>query len=326
MSTGTRIEWTEATWNPATGCDRVSAGCDNCYALTLARRLKAMGSPKYQADGNPATSGPGFAVTVHPDALDEPLRWRRPRRVFVNSMGDLFHPRVPDEFIAKVFAVMARTPQHTYQVLTKRHDRLRALLSRAAFRETAAPGTAWPLPNVWVGVSVEDQHWAEIRVPALLATPAAVRFVSCEPLLGPVDLTRIPYQGDRDYVLDALDGRYGEREPRTLFSAGLAGLGQIDWVIAGGESGPGARPMHPAWARSLRDQCTNTRRPVPFFFKQWGGWAPSGYVGIGNTQPNHVLIGDPVDDLGHREKLVRVGKKAAGRELDGRTWDEYPNR
>ena len=170
MSTGTTIEWTEVTWNPVTGCDRVSDGCDNCYALAMAKRLKAMGSPKYQADGNPATSGPGFAVTVHPDALGEPSRWRRPRRVFVNSMSDLFHPQVPEEFIAAVFAVMARTPQHTYQVLTKRHDRLRALLSRPGFREQVAPGATWPLPNVWIGVSVEDQRWANIRVPAAVAS------------------------------------------------------------------------------------------------------------------------------------------------------------
>jgi protein gp37 len=264
-------------------------------------------------------------------------------------MGDLFHAEVTDETIARIWAVMAATPHHTYQVLTKRPARMRALLSHPGFGAMVAntlvshpaltdspaaraakplePGRSrpmQPLPNVWLGVSAEDQHWADIRIPPLLATPAAVRFVSCEPLLGPVDLTRIPYRGDRDYVLDALAGRYGEREPHTSFFFGMAALHPIDWVIAGGESGPGARPMHPAWARSLRDQCTNSHRKVPYFFKQWGQWAPSGRIAIGANRPDRVLADGPVDDLGHREELRRVGKGTAGRELDGRTWDQYP--
>jgi protein gp37 len=206
----TAIEWTEEVWNPTTGCDQVSEGCGlplpgaegdprgTCYALTLAARLKGMGSAKYQRDGNPATSGPGFGLTVHPAAVNLPLRWRTPRRVFVNSMSDLFHSEVPTPWLAEIFAVMAATPRHTYQILTKRHARTRSVLRDPAFHAAVfdrAAGKAgvraarWPLPNVWLGVSVETQHWADIRVPALLDTPAAVRWVSAEPLLGPVDLS-----------------------------------------------------------------------------------------------------------------------------------------
>lgn len=221
------IEWTEATWNPTTGCDRVSRGCDHCYAMTLANRLKAMGQPRYQLDGDPRTSGPGFGLTVHPDTLDLPLTWKRPRLVFVNSMSDLFHAKVPIAFVRQVFAVMEATPQHTYQVLTKRARRLRRL----------APSLRWP-NNVWMGVSVEDRD-AVGRIDELRTVPAAVRFLSCEPLLGPLHGL-------------ALDG--------------------IDWVIAGGESGTNARPMDPGWVEDLRDQCL--RAGIPFFFKQWGGRTP----------------------------------------------------
>ncbi|MER7167848.1 phage Gp37/Gp68 family protein [Micromonospora sp. NPDC000207] len=227
MGDRSAIEWTEATWNPTTGCDRVSRGCDNCYAMTLAKRLKAMGQPRYQRDGDPRTSGPGFGLTVHPDGLGLPLTWKRPRVVFVNSMSDLFHAQVPVAFVRQVFDVMAATPQHTYQVLTKRARRLRRL----------APTLKWPA-NLWVGVSVEDGETVD-RIDDLRAVPAVVRFLSCEPLLGPLpDL--------------ALDG--------------------IGWVIAGGESGANARPMDPAWVENLRDQCISAG--VPFFFKQWGGRTP----------------------------------------------------
>ncbi len=253
MSRRTSIAWTEATWNPVTGCDRSSPGCDSCYALRLAVRLKAMGSPRYQRDGNPPTSGPGFGVTMHPDLLRQPLSWRAPSTVFVCSMADLFHPQVEDDFIARAFSVMASSPRHTYQVLTKRHARLRALLTRPNFRQqvhthagrlSSSPGSAtftWPLPNVWVGVSVEDQLRAQLRIPALLSTPAAVRYLSCEPLLTGLNLTRW--------------------------------LPQLDWVIVGGESGPQPRPMEASWARSVRDQCAE--HDVPFFFKQWGGRTPA---------------------------------------------------
>lgn len=245
MADRSAIEWTEATWNPTTGCDKISAGCDHCYALTLAKRLKAMGHPKYQADGDPRTSGPGFALTVHPEALRLPYRWRSPRTVFVNSMSDLFHAKVPKTFIHEVFAVMADTPRHTYQVLTKRSRRVRLL----------AEQLPWP-DNIWMGVSLEDATQIR-RIDDLRSVPAAVRFLSIEPLLGP---------------LPTLD---------------LAGIG---WVIVGGESGPGHRPMDPGWVRDVRNQCLSAH--VPFFFKQWGGATP----------------------------------KAGGRSLDGRLWDEMPQR
>lgn len=227
MSTRTGIEWTEATWNPTTGCDRISAGCDNCYALTLAKRLKSMGSAKYQTDGDPRTSGPGFGVAIHDNDLSLPLRWREPRIVFVNSMSDLFHARVPLRFVSQVFAVISETPQHTYQVLTKRSTRLRKIASQLE----------WP-PNLWMGVSVEDSS-ALFRVDDLRTVPAAVRFLSCEPLIGP------------------------------LIDLDLAG---IDWVIVGGESGPNHRSLDPSWVTDIRDRCAAAE--VPFFFKQWGGRTP----------------------------------------------------
>lgn len=264
-----KIEWTTVTWNPTTGCDRVSPGCDNCYALTMAKRLKAMGQPKYQRDGDPRTSGPGFGLTVHPDVLEQPLRWRKPRRVFVDSMSDLFHSKVPDEFVATVFAVMALTPQHTYQILTKRPARMRALLSDAAWGRSIIDadvggdrmdtrerlnGMPWPLPNVWLGTSVEDQPRADQRIPPLLDTPAAVRFLSCEPLLGPVDLQMVDWDGTT--ALTVL-----EHPPNS-----------IDWVIVGGESGSGARPMNVVWARRIVDQCRDAGTAA--FVKQLGSvWA-----------------------------------------------------
>lgn len=223
MSDRSSIEWTEATWNPTTGCDRVSDGCTNCYAMTLAKRLKAMGSPKYQADGDPRTSGPGFDVTLHPDALTVPYGWRSPRVVFVNSMSDLFHARVPLDYVRRVFEVMADTPQHTYQVLTKRARRLRQV----------APKLQWPA-NLWMGVSVETARELP-RVDDLRQVPAAVRFLSCEPLLGPLE--GLELQG-------------------------------IDWVIAGGESGPGARAMDLDWVADIARRCQE--QESAFFLKQLG--------------------------------------------------------
>ena len=227
MSSGSSIEWTEATWNPTTGCDQTSPGCDNCYALTLAKRLRAMGQAKYQNDGDPRTSGPGFALTTHEDALRIPYGWRSSRVIFVNSMSDLFHPDVPIEFIRDVFKVMEETPRHTYQVLTKRSKRLAQV----------ADELVWPF-NVWMGVSVESDRYT-FRIDHLRDIGAAVKFVSAEPLLGP---------------LPGLD---------------LAG---IDWLIAGGESGAHARPMDQEWVRAIRDQCGSAG--VAFFFKQWGGRTP----------------------------------------------------
>jgi len=316
----TAIEWVRntdgtqgETWNPVTGCTKVSEGCDT--------------------------------VVLHPDRLGRPLRRRKPTTYFVNSMSDLFHDDVPDVFIADVFAVMAIAERHTFQILTKRPGRMASIVRSRRFYELVTNAVVqsknrllgeWPVSNVWLGTSVENQKWADVRIPKLLQTPAAVRFLSCEPLLGPIDLTRwigghgakddanviarggSPTrptarrgQGDRDSGSEAgcseaeperpdCEGQdsgshhQGDREgggdhqrPRGADSMEKPG---IDWVIVGGESGPGARPMHPDWARSLRDQCVTAG--VSFFFKQWGGRTP----------------------------------KAGGRELDGRTWDEMPER
>lgn len=234
MADQSRIEWTETTWNPVTGCDKVSPGCKHCYAERMAGRLQAMGAAKYRD---------GFQVRVHPHELEAPLRWRQPRVVFVNSMSDLFHDAVPDAVIIKVFQTMARATQHTFQVLTKRSERLASL----------AGSLPWP-PNVWMGVSVESPRYFD-RIAHLQGVPAAVRFLSLEPLLAP--LSGLP-------------------------------LGGIGWVIVGGESGPGARPMEVAWVREIRDRCQE--QGVAFFFKQWGG----------------------------------VQKKRTGRELDGRLHDGMP--
>jgi protein gp37 len=280
----TNIEWADAVWNPIRGCTRVSEGCRHCYAERMAaRHLPGMDSPlDGAAYAHMTESGPQWTgkVELIEDKIMEPLSWRKPRRVFVNSMSDLFHERVEDEWIDRIFAVMALARHHTFMVLTKRPRRMRrwfesitteCMLNAIWSLDTTAgyPG-GWPLPNVWLGVSVENQRAADGRIPDLLATPAALRFVSCEPLLGPVDLyTWLPL----------LEIERESRGPDDRY---------VDWVIVGGESGPGARPMHPDWARHIRDQCLKAR--VPFFFKQWGG---------------HF-------------------KSRTGRELDGRTWDEVP--
>lgn len=221
------IEWTSKTWNPTTGCDRTSPGCDHCYALTLAKRLQAMGQAKYANDGDPRTSGPGFKLTVHPDALDIPRRWRTGTTVFVNSMSDLFHKDVPIGFIRDVFDVMNECPQHQFQVLTKRSKRLARI----------ADQLTWT-PNIWMGVSIESDAYT-FRADHVRDVDAAVRFLSVEPMLGPVP---------------------------------SLSLDDIGWVIVGGESGPCARPIERQWVRDVRDRCKTAK--VPFFFKQWGGRTP----------------------------------------------------
>ncbi|MDQ0842458.1 DUF5131 family protein [Streptomyces sp. V1I6] len=447
MSTDTKIEWTDRTWNPVTGCTKVSPGCDNCYAENIANRFA--GSAAFPR---------GFDVQVRANKVNDPLSWRKPSRVFVNSMSDLFHNDVPEPWLADIFAVMAAAQKHTFQVLTKRHGRMRSLMNskefqsqvrdRATGKGLAIEEFSWPLPNVWLGVSVEDQKRADLRIPALVDTPAAVRFLSCEPLLGPVDLSKwmppispmpaadaprtwaewtwpdwVP-QIVREHVEDfwgadqgrspahwirdmhqqgapafgatlAMDDGFG-RHPRQIvgryvhawnnigrlvldgdpdreFAYTSFGIKDrkrtqpIDWVIVGGESGRGARPMHPAWARGLRDQCTAA--DVSFFFKQWGEWGPAPFqvrvcdpnVGWQGTDEElaaakadseargatHVHTGNWFEEDGERRywlheighkpwSLERVGlpegtaairrwgKKAAGRDLDGRTWDQYP--
>ncbi len=298
----TSIEWTRGddgskgeTWNPVVGCSIKSAGCTNCYAMGIAHRgmskqhrgLTVMTSRGAKWNGE---------VRFLPDVLAKPLSWRKPRRVFVNSMSDLFHEGLAFEQIAAVFGVMAACPQHTFQVLTKRPERAREFFAwlgaeqhryeggqatacvvaaqQATDYETLVPAPiysrAWPLPNVWIGVSCEDQRAADERIPILLELPAVVRFVSAEPLLGPIDFRAIPYRGDVDYFLDAIAGRYSTIPggQGNTFAHGMALKRPIDWIIVGGESGPGARPCDVAWIRSIVEQCAGAG--VPVFCKQLG--------------------------------------------------------
>lgn len=258
MAGNSKIEWTEATWNPVTGCTKISAGCQNCYAERMAKRLKAMGQHKYRN---------GFEVTCHPDALEDLLRWRKPRRVFVCSMGDLFHEAVPSAVIRNVFGIMHSCqprfgkPAHLFQVLTKRPERMREFLEKFASWVDAYPEE---YGHVWLGVTAENQQAADDRIPLLLQTSAAVRFVSLEPMLEPVDL-------QYDWLVPACPG-CGRHEPYC--DCDLQGEWSIppsiDWVIVGGESGPGCRPFEWTWARSIRDQCAMAG--VPFFLKQGGGY------------------------------------------------------
>ena len=328
MSTKTGIEWTDATWNPVTGCTKVSQGCKNCYAKRDWARLAAMPNNVY--------SGREFEqVACHPERLDQPRHWRNPRRVFVNSMSDLFHEDVPDEFVDDVFAVMGACEEeqrwHIFQILTKRPERMREYMrtrAHSAYNKRRLGRELFPPRNVWLGVSVEDQATADERIPLLLQTPAAVRWISAEPLLGHIDLKKLAPAG-YPYELDAIDpesndGTYYERT-------------WLDWVVVGGESGQNARPMHPVWAHGIRKQCAAAN--IPFFFKQWGEFQPVAPVyGCGDEQAriadadeNRCVI---VDAQGAQWPefqppegswvMERVGKKAAGRILDGRTWDEYP--
>jgi protein gp37 len=327
----TTIEWTDVTWSPTIGCTRVSAGCDHCYAFRLhdKRHLAWKRGTWPQA---PAQYHQPFSrVQLFPDRLTQPLHWRTPRRVFVDSMSDLFHDDVPDDYLDQVFAVMAHANRHTYQILTKRPERMRSYVQGASERVRAKANWnphiwSWPLGSVHLGVSVEDQDAADTRIPWLLQTPAAVRFLSCEPLLGPVDLGLC-------CICTGSPGICSEHQ--TPYDIG--------WVIVGGESGPRARPMHPDWARSLRDQCAATG--VPFLFKQWGEWVPLGHPAVPKHEVTDAWMEASVrvlDDDGRTARwteghpddgskwsanvdfVVRVGKHAAGRLLDGRTWDEMP--
>jgi protein gp37 len=352
MADKSAIEWCDSTWNPTRGCSRVSPGCGGpghaggCYAEGVAARFSNAGFP-YHGFAERKRTGSKWTgkVALIDHMLAIPLRWKEPRRIFVNSMSDLFHEALSDSDIDKVFAVMALCSQHTFQVLTKRPQRMADYISynrhsligagdvctRIATAVDAlsdddhirmlSPQNVrrrWPLPNVWLGVSVEDQTRADERIPLLLETPAAVRFLSCEPLLGPVDL-RFLQPGDPPVEIDALAGTHGVLRPHRGISP------RLDWVIAGGESGPRARPMHPAWARSLRDQCAAAE--VPFFFKQQGdqiecreGESGAEIVGIAPEVAEH----DCAFDQSAAVWMRRVGKKAAGRLLDGREHNDFP--
>ena len=310
MNDTSGIEWTDATWNPITGCSKVSQGCKHCYAERDWARLVHL--PAYQ--GREFTD-----VACHPERLDQPLKWRRPRRIFVNSMSDLFHEDIPDEFVDKVFAVMALCPHHTFQVLTKRPERMRAYLKVAIDKRSAI---TFPPPNVHLGVSVEDQLTADERIPLLLQTPAAVRWISAEPLIGPIGLSRWVFDREKA-IIDCMNGpsacNWDQADSVVPYP--------LDWVVAGGESGPKARPTHPDWFRSLRDQCKAAG--VPFLFKQWGEWSASWGGGThlvypdGRCVPGHH---DHPDAWKHKtaEPMMRAGKKYAGRLIDGVLHDEYP--
>lgn len=304
------IVWTDQTWSPVTGCTKVSDGCKHCYAE---REVNGRWSknPKSVFFGRKFTD-----VQTHAAKLEEPLRWKKARRIFVCPRGDLFHEAVPDYFLTEVFAVMAAAKQHTFQVLTKRPERMRDVLNDGIFFEAVActakrygvelNADDWPLMNVWIGVSVENQETADERIPLLLQTPAEVHWVSVEPMLGAVDLGKSCW------------------ESWTPTRAT-----HIDWVVCGGESGPNARPMHPDWARSLRDQCAAA--DVQFLFKQWGEWCPQrlGYPSVdGIPQFRMTDTGGDGQNLGadggNHVWMNRAGTKAAGRLLDGVLHDGYP--
>lgn len=328
MGENTNIEWTDATWNPFAGCSRKSDGCRNCYAEVMTKRLAAMGVAKYQGLLNEQGR---FNGVVRPDeaSLLIPLKWKKPRRIFVNSMSDLFHENAQEEWIDKAFSVMALTPQHTYQILTKRPERMAEYMEslkqyefsidqywigdwismgmpRKLYQELRGIFLNKPLPNVWLGTSVEDQKTADERIPHLRQIPAKVRFLSIEPLLGPVDLSKWLRRTLSVDELNALHAATGGMEAYGLACQQAEGDNGFDWVIVGGESGPNARPIHPDWVRSIRDQCQAAG--VPFFFKQWGEWLPH-KTPVGT-------VGGPF--------FERVGKKLAGRKLDGRDWNEFP--
>ena len=344
-----KIEWTEKVWNPLTGCTRVSEGCENCYAEKMAFRLMHMGQEKYKGVVHKTPGGKiqwTGKINLDESALTIPLKTKKPTVFFVNSMSDLFHKDVPFYFIDKVFAVMSLCPHHTFQVLTKRVDiMLRYFTGEKGFSTTQrvqgicldylkdgkmkffgfGPNDwseyklysdklqSFPLKNVWIGASVENQKAADERIPLLLQVPAAIRWLSCEPLLGPVDLMSIVF-----------DWKNSGRK----YAASITNK-QIQWVVAGGESGTNARPMHPFWARLLRDQCESAN--IPFFFKQWGEWEPKYYFNsetgnrvfqICTDDKKQCLVGSMKE--GDAVNMYKVGKKAAGSLLDGKEYKNYP--
>lgn len=379
MADKTGIEWADASWNPVVGCSIVSPGCTNCYAMKQAYRIEKMSAGagrKSHYAGTTQQSKAGAVwtgkVNLAPDhIINQPLRWKRPRRIFVNSMSDLFHPDVPFQWTEQIWDVMFDCPQHTFQILTKRPEVMLAFSKYMTER-----CRRMDYPNIWLGVSVEDQARADERIPSLLSTPAAVRFLSCEPLLGPVDLSAWMPAGKASwecgYCRHFFSGKHQQICPNCNKSGGLSGSHvankrcpgtftgwtdrqPIDLVIVGGESGPGARPMNPDWARSLRDQCQAA--DVPYFFKQWGEYVGGEVISDGemvwftpesrNEAAGVILkrdskrdakrfddsfwknlreFGDQdvIDSGGPEPASYKVGKKAAGRLLGDRTWDEMP--
>lgn len=338
------MKWWDESWNPILGCSPASVGCANCYAERLhTQRNKAF----LAGEKVPGCYAEPFdQVRLFPERIAEPLGWRKPRRVFVGSMTDLFHPQVEDWWLDRVFAVMALTSWHTFMLLTKRAERMRdyvtALISGARDLTTArrdmglglfdglgAVATVREgLPNVWLGTTAENQAMADLRIPVLLDTPAARRFVSVEPMLGPVDLhDYLRPGGPKCPHVDGEDGCCTHPDAPTPECFPGSGCPEhngkhLDWVICGGESGPGARPMNPVWARILRDQCAASF--VPFLFKQWGEWTPT--VGGRVHDDCQISPGFKADrhDWEGDVRSYRVGSRAAGRVLDGRTYDAMP--
>lgn len=332
MSNKSKIEWTDATWNPVTGCTKVSQGCKHCYAERMISRFD---KTRVFTD-----------VQLHPDRLQVPFKWLKPRKIFVNSMSDLFHEDVPFEFIADVFAAMWVTTRHTYQVLTKRPERMKAFfdwLNLDPYHDVPwsnddfqidplrvwpqwTPingntggydncGPIWPMENVWLGVSVENQETANERIPLLLDIPAAVRWISAEPLLEPVSLDRLLLQPGGQYRNSLTGEVHG-------FYTNYKDFPKLDWVVVGGESGPNARPMDPHWVRDLRDQCD--KAGTPFLLKQWGEYKYIEETGLPamKESSDKAIYSAPAIDIPGR--FIRVGKKNAGRLLDGKLWDQYP--
>lgn len=339
MAKSSSIEWCDATINPCCGCTPVSPACDHCYAARMAHRLALnIKIPPYFAGLTDNAGKWTGQVNLHPQLMKQVLRWQKPRKIFVGSMTDLFHEAVPDGFLDQIFAVMALAPQHTFMVLSKRPERMREYMEHFvddACRPTGCP-IGGPLPNVWLGVTAENQAMADERIPTLLDTPAAKRFVSIEPTLGPLDL--------RSYLQDVihqdeigLAGRNGPLITANDITDHDPWMRGLSWVICGGENGHGARPMHPDWARALRDQCSTA--DVPFFFKGWGEWTPydpdagvvpnrsNGYS-WGTIRMDGMFFPETTPWTGERGEeeaaMVRVGKHAAGRLLDGIQHDEFP--
>jgi protein gp37 len=331
MADKSKIEWCDATWNPITGCTPISEGCRNCYAERMAKRFPKLHG-EFDAPKGAPRIGVSFRVPVfHPDRLDRPARWKRPRRIFVGSMTDLFHDHIPLSWLTDVMVAMDRAKHHTFMVLTKRPERMKAYLDDIGIQ---------PPPHIWWGVTAENQQTADERIPILLQTHAAKRFVSVEPMVGPVDLENLAnYHWRQEEELDPnwpkvrLDALRGHMKgPDDM------GLNRLDWVICGGESGLGARPMHPSWAELLRTQCQEAR--VPFFFKQWGEWSPycpdnfeepKGATAINPDGTIAYVAGDDDHISNWSENLMdgyhivsRAGKKNAGCRLDAGECKEFP--
>lgn len=341
-----KIEWCDRTWNPVTGCTPISAGCANCYAKRQAERFAG---PWGLDPEDP------FKVTLHPERIKEPMRWRNPSKVFVCSMGDLFHEEVPDPFIIDILSAIATCQfagnRHTFLLLTKRPERMREIMNHKTVAQEVWVRTLqglsmekapWPLSNVWLGVTAENQEQADARIPILLQTPAVKRFVSMEPMLGSVDLRKLLLGSNGyglNFTLDALSGwATGCHEDTGKIRVTRNDLfAKLNWVICGGESGANARPMHPNWVRSLRDQCKAAE--VPFLFKQWGEWGFEGWAhhdsliwhkdAVLIQQDGHICRSQQEREInpltGHFwAEMRRVGKKTAGRLLDSKLWDQSP--